>query len=72
MKVFFTILVIFSVILLTMGSDVQTHKNTKKHGCVGDVCGDVCFFEDHYILPKTSYKFKGGHFECKEDFSVEA
>lgn len=55
-----------------MGSDVQTHKNTKKHGCVGDVCGDVCFFEDHYILPKTSYKFKGGHFECKEDFSVEA
>lgn len=72
MKVFFVLFVVFSVIFHTMGSFIMTYKDTKKHGCVGDVCGDMCFFSDQYIIPKTTYKFDGGQFECKEDFSVEA
>ena len=72
MKVFCSIFLIFSLVLVVLCSDVRRYENTKAQGCVGEVCGDVCSFDGKFVLPGTKYEFKGGFFECHKDFSLDA
>lgn len=63
MKSFGIILLIFSLVLLTSGSSVQRHYNTKD--------GDHCLFKGQRILPGALHEVPYGFYKCNADFSVD-